>query len=79
VVGTNYPESRIVRQPLGITDNLDPARRLKTDCRAGSANEKIAFFARSSVRYWSMSLPKPSRSSNSRTRISPQLEVTRDP
>lgn len=58
---------------------LVPAKRLYNDWRSRSTIGHCAFFARVSVRHSAASSPKPNRSSNSRTRISPPPEVTREP
>ena len=77
---TDQPEGRILREPLGIVDILI-ARHAAVDGLAQQVRQrKLGVLPRrESVRCWAMRSPKPRRSSNSRTRIRPPSEVTRDP
>ncbi len=67
-----------VRRSASFTSSY-PAKRLYTDWRGRSTIGNCAFFARVSVRHSAASSSKPNPSSNSRTRISPPSEVTREP
>ncbi len=78
--GTDQPERRILREPLGVVDILI-ARHPAIDGLAQQVRERKlrVLPRRESVRCWAIGSPKPSRSSSSRTRIKPPSDVTRDP
>jgi hypothetical protein len=65
---------------------IGEGRRLTWGCRCGRSprlrqrrERRHVAVRRESVRCWAMSSPRPKRSSNSRTRMRPPWEVTRDP
>ena len=76
----DQPEGRILAQPLGVIDILVTGQPAVDGLPKHIGQRKLGVLAAARVAQMLFNEPpKPSRSSNSRTRISPPSEVTRDP
>ena len=75
----DQPERRILGEPLGIIDFLIACRAAVDGLNRSATGNCVFLPRRESLRCSAMRSPKPNRSSNSRTRMTPPSEVTRDP
>ena len=76
---TDQPEGGILGKLLGIVDAFVPCQAALHRLPQQVSKGQRGVLPRESVKCCWMSSPNPRRSSNSRTRIRPPSEVTRDP
>jgi hypothetical protein len=76
---TKQPEGGILGKLLGIVDVLEPCQAAVDRLPQQVSEGNCVFFPPESVKCCSINSLSPNRSSNSRTRIRPPSEVTRDP